>query len=62
MPKASTKEGVSKTLLALWLATMLPTLVQAQFIFTTNNGAITITDYTGPGGSIAIPATIAGSR
>jgi len=30
--------------------------VQAQFNFVTNNGAITITAYTGPGGAVVIPA------
>jgi len=30
--------------------------VQAQFTFTTNNGALTITKYTGPGGAVVIPA------
>ena len=38
---------------ALLLA--LPDVVNAQLIFTTNNGAITITKYTGPGGSVTIP-------
>jgi hypothetical protein len=33
---------------------------QAQFNYTTTNGAITITGYIGPGGSVAIPATING--
>ena len=32
-----------------------PARVQAQFTFTTNNGAITITGYTGPGGAVTIP-------
>lgn len=31
-----------------------------QFTYTTNNGAITITRYTGPGGSVTIPSTING--
>ncbi len=31
---------------------------QALFIFTTNNGAITITGYTGSGGAVFIPVTI----
>jgi len=42
-------------LLLLLLLLTLPTLVQAQFTFTTNNGAITITGYTGPGGDVTIP-------
>jgi hypothetical protein len=33
---------------------------QAQFNYTTNNGAITITRYTGPSGSVTIPDTING--
>jgi PKD repeat protein len=32
--------------------------VQAEFNFTTNNGTITITGYTGPGGAVSIPGTI----
>ena len=36
----------------------LPAVVQAQFIFTTNSGAITITQYTGPGGDVIIPDTV----
>ena len=43
-------------LLLLLLA--LPAAAQAQFTCTTNNGAITITQYTGPGGAVIIPATI----
>ena len=35
-------------------------MVQAQFNYTTNNGTITITGYTGPGGAVAIPDTING--
>src|SRR5207249_1103539 len=31
---------------------------EAQFTYVTNNGAITITGYTGPGGAVAIPDTI----
>jgi hypothetical protein len=33
---------------------------QAQFDYTTNNGTVTITSYTGPGGSVTIPDTING--
>src|SRR5438105_5338586 len=37
------------------------TLVQAQFNFTDNgNGTCTITGYTGPGGAVTIPNSIAG--
>jgi BspA type Leucine rich repeat region (6 copies) len=40
----------------------LPAAVQAQFNFTTNNGTITITQYTGSGGDVTIPDTINGLR
>ena len=47
--------------IALALALLaLPAVVQAQFNYTTNNGAITITGYTGPGGAVDIPDTING--
>ena len=39
---------------------ILPALAQAQFTFTTNNGAITITGYTGSGGDVIIPEVING--
>jgi hypothetical protein len=35
-------------------------VVQAQFSYTTNNGTITITGYSGPGGAVNIPSTING--
>jgi hypothetical protein len=38
----------------------LPVIVRAQFIYVTNNGAITITGYTGSGGTLVIPNTING--
>jgi hypothetical protein len=46
----------------VWLlcAAMLPAVAQAQFTFTTNNGAITITGYTGFGGAVTVPGTING--
>ena len=44
----------------LWCAVLLPGVVQAQFNYVTNNGAITITGYTGSGGAVAIPDTIDG--
>jgi hypothetical protein len=47
-------------LLLLLLLLALPAVVQAQFGFITNNGAITITRYTGPGGAVVIPSTTNG--
>jgi hypothetical protein len=44
-------------ILPLLLLSLLPAVVQAQFTFTTNNGALTITGYTGPGGAVTIPST-----
>ncbi|HUZ08055.1 MAG TPA: leucine-rich repeat protein [Candidatus Paceibacterota bacterium] len=38
----------------------IPFAGQAQFLYTTNNGAITITQYTGPGGDVTIPDTVNG--
>ena len=38
----------------------LPAVVQAQFTFTTNNGAITITGYTGINSDVSIPSTTNG--
>jgi Na+-translocating ferredoxin:NAD+ oxidoreductase RnfD subunit len=43
-------------LLAALIALALPATLQAQFTFITNNGAITITKYTGPGGTVVIPS------
>ena len=50
----------TQTLLPLLLLLTLPAVVQAQFTFTTNNGAITITKYTGSGGAVAIPSSANG--
>jgi hypothetical protein len=44
----------------LLLLLTFPALLQAQFTYTTNGGAITITKYTGPGGDVRIPDTITG--
>ncbi len=44
-----------KALLTVLLLFALPAVVRSQFTFTTNNGAITITGYTGSGGAVAIP-------
>ena len=48
--------GPHERLLPLLVLLTLPAAVQAQFTFTTNNGAITITGYTGPGGAVTIPS------
>ncbi len=42
--------------LQLAVFALLPAVAQAQFTFTTNNGALTLTAYTGSGGSVVIPA------
>ena len=51
---AARTSHATKLLLVLLLA--LPAVVQAQFTFTTNGGAITITGYTGSGGAVVIPS------
>ncbi len=43
--------------LALCVLLAMPTVMQAQFTFTTNSGAFVITGYTGPGGWVTIPGT-----
>jgi hypothetical protein len=45
-------------LVALLLA--LPAVAQAQFTFTTNDNALTITGYTGAGGALIIPSSTNG--
>ena len=48
-----------KSLMFLLLA--LPTVLQAQFMFTSNSdGSLTITNYIGSGGAVVIPNTING--
>ena len=49
-----------KVLLPLLLLLTLPGAVEAQFTYTTNNGTIRITGYTGPAGAVVIPATTNG--
>jgi hypothetical protein len=39
---------------------LLPGVTHAQFTYVTNAGTITITGYTGPGGSVVVPDTIEG--
>jgi len=53
--------GIMPRLLFLLLLLMLSAEVQAQVLtYTTNNGTITITGYTGPGGDLTIPSAING--
>ena len=47
--------------LLLLLLLTLPAAVEAgDFTYATNNGAITITGYTGPGGDVTIPDSVFG--
>jgi hypothetical protein len=46
--------------MALLLIIATPWLSRAQFLYKTNNGAITIIGYNGSGGAVAIPDTING--
>lgn len=65
MPQAGERKAVSfrtfyfTKVLLLLLATPAAGQVE-DYTFATNNGAITITGYTGPGGLVSIPATITG--
>jgi hypothetical protein len=54
--------GLVRAIKPLWIALLLlpPVVAQAQFTFTTNNGGLTITGYTGPGGNVIIPSTTNG--
>jgi hypothetical protein len=52
----------SKSLLLLLALTALPAVSPAQFNFTTNNGAITITHYYGPDAAVVVPDTITGLK
>jgi hypothetical protein len=47
-------------LLLLLLLLALPAVVRAQFNYTTTDGTITITEYTGPGGAVVIPSAVHG--
>lgn len=46
----------------LFLAGAWQVAAQAQFAYTTNNGTLTIVQYTGPGGDVVIPDTINGLK
>jgi hypothetical protein len=49
-----------RTLLPVLLLLRLPTVAQARFDFTTNNGTIIITAYTSSVGAVGIPKTTNG--
>ena len=53
-------KGKFRHCLPLLLLVTLPTVVQGQFTYFTNNWDIIITGYSGPGGAVAIPGTIDG--
>ncbi len=59
-----THPGASRSICGPWIGLLLllalPAAMQAQYTYTTNNGTITITEYTGIGGDVTIPATING--
>jgi hypothetical protein len=57
-PSRSNRRHCSASWILLLL--LLPAVVQAQFTFTTNNGTITITKYTGRGGGVTVPDTTNG--
>ncbi|HEX3856127.1 MAG TPA: hypothetical protein VHY30_02390 [Verrucomicrobiae bacterium] len=48
------------SLLPLLFVLALPVVTQAQFILTTNNGAITITHYIGSGTKVVVPSATNG--
>jgi hypothetical protein len=54
------RTAIALGILPLLFLLTLPALVQAQFIFTTNNGTITITRYTGSADVLTIPDAING--
>ena len=54
------KVGYLVSIMGLLLWLLLPAPAQAQYNYTTNKGAITITKYTGTGGAVTIPGTING--
>jgi hypothetical protein len=55
-----TQRNLIQICLLVTLLLALPAAVQAQYNYTANNGAITINQYTGPGGDVTIPDTISG--
>jgi PKD repeat protein len=55
-----TEAWIPRTACAFLLLFALPGVVHAQFTYTTNNGAIILTGYTGPGGAVSLPSSING--
>ena len=55
-----TKRNLFQSFVLVAMFVAFPITMQAQFTFTTNNGAITITDNNGSGGALTIPSTING--
>ena len=61
--QALTPIDYSRAAVAAWplgLILSVPSVVQAQFLFSTNNGQLTVVGYTGPGGVVAIPSNMYG--
>jgi|CZKV01.1.fsa_nt_gi prepilin-type processing-associated H-X9-DG protein len=58
--KTNFRQSLIQTCLLAAVMLALPDVAQAQFNYTSTNGTITITKYTGPGGAVTIPATING--
>jgi hypothetical protein len=55
------RTGCARRLLLLLVTLTFPAVVQAgDFSYATNDGAIAITGYTGPGGDVTIPKPING--
>ena len=52
--------GRSVAYLPLLVLLTRPAVVQAQFTFTTNNGTVILTGYTGSGDNVTIPSTTNG--
>ena len=59
-PATRLRTACATRLLPLLLLLGLPAAVEAQFLYTTNNGTITITKYTGSGSAVTIPSTMNG--
>lgn len=55
----SKRLGKGRVAWILFLAASLSG-AQAQYTYTTNNGALSITQYSGPGGAVSVPSTIKG--